>query len=112
MEIDFPGFIRALPRPDGDVALDAYLSSGDRGLVMFYEATDAEVVVPEHVHGDQWGIVLSGKVRIQVGDEMHVCHRGDTYFVPGGTPHTTWVEPGTRGVDVFEEHDRYVPRPE
>ena len=110
METDFPDFIRALPRPDADVALDAYLSSGDRGLVMFYEAPDEDVFVPEHVHGDQWGIVLQGTVRIQVGDEMHQCHRGDTYFVPDGVPHTTWVEAGTRGLDIFEEHDRYLPR--
>jgi len=108
-ENQFPEFVRNLPQPDADVALDAYLSSGDRGLVMFYEATDREVVVPEHVHGDQWGIVLSGTVRIRVGDTMHVCHRGDTYFVPSGVAHTTWVEPGTRGLDVFEEHDRYLP---
>ncbi len=110
METDFPDFIRALPRPDADVALDAYLSSGDRGLVMFYEAPDEDVFVPEHVHGHQWGIVLQGTVRIQVGDEMHQCHRGDTYFVPDGVPHTTWVEAGTRGLDIFEEHDRYLPR--
>jgi mannose-6-phosphate isomerase-like protein (cupin superfamily) len=108
-ENDFPDFIRKLPNPDEEVALDAYLSSGDRGLVMFYEATDREIVVPEHVHGDQWGIVLSGTVRILVGGVMHVCHRGDTYFVPEGVPHTTWVEPGTRGLDIFEEHDRYRP---
>ena len=108
-ENEFPDFIRHLPGPDADVTLDAYLSSGDRGLVMFYEATDSEVVVPEHVHGDQWGIVLSGTVRIEVGGEMHICHRGGTYFVPGGVPHTTWVEAGTRGLDIFEEHDRYVP---
>jgi hypothetical protein len=50
-ENEFPDFIRRLPRPDADVTLGAYLSSGDRGLVMFYEATDSEVVVPEHVHG-------------------------------------------------------------
>lgn len=112
MENEFPDFIRALPRPAGAVALDAYLSSGDRGLVMFYEATDGDIVVPEHVHGDQWGIVLAGTVRIQIGDEMNVCRRGDTYFVPAGVTHITWVEAGTRGLDIFAEHDRYLPEPE
>lgn len=106
----FPGFIRELPAPDGDVALDAYLSVGDHGLVMFYEAPDADVVVPEHTHGDQWGIVLCGTVRITIGEETRECHRGDTYFVPAGVSHLTLVRAGTRGIDVFAEHDRYVPR--
>jgi quercetin dioxygenase-like cupin family protein len=108
----FPDFIRALPAPDGDVALNAYLSSGDRGLVMFYEAAAGDVAVPEHTHGDQWGIVLRGTVRITIGDETHECHRGDTYFVPAGVPHVTWVQKGTQGLDIFEEHDRYLPRPD
>ena len=94
------------------MALDATLSVGDHGLVMFYETDDLEIEVPEHTHGDQWGIVLNGRVRILIGDEMHHCGRGDTYFVPAGVPHTTWVEPGTRGLDIFAEHDRYLPKPE
>ena len=111
MSNEFPDFVKALPRPAADVALDAYLSSGDRGLVMFYEAVDRDVVVPEHVHGDQWGIVLSGTVEIDIGGVREVCHRGDTYFVPDGVPHVTLVKAGTRGLDVFAEHDRYHPEP-
>ena len=110
MDNDFPDFIRALPPPDAEVALSAYLSSGERGLVMFYEAEEEEVVVAEHVHGDQFGIVLAGTVRIRIGDQWSLCHRGDTYFVPAGTPHLTVVEAGTRGLDIFAEHDRYSPR--
>lgn len=112
MDDVFPDFIRDLPPPDAKVALAAYLSSGDRGLVMFYEAAEEDVVVPEHTHGDQWGIVLTGTVRITIGDELHVCRRGDTYFVPAGTPHLTVVEAGSQGLDVFAEHDRYKPRSE
>lgn len=106
----FPDFVRGFPEPEGEVALDAYLSVGDHGLVMFYEASDGDVVVPEHTHGDQWGIVLRGTVRITIGDQMHECGRGDTYFVPAGVPHLTWVEAGAQGIDVFAEHDRYSPR--
>lgn len=112
MDNEFPDFIKTFPRPDAPVELDARLAGGNHGLVMFYQGSDREIVVPTHVHGDQWGVVLSGTVRIQIGDELHVCGRGDTYFVPGGTPHTTWVEPGTRGLDIFEEHDRYTPEPD
>lgn len=108
----FPDFVREFPAPDGEVALDAYLSVGDHGLVMFYEAPDDDVVVPEHTHGDQWGVVLKGTVRITIGGETHECRRGDTYFVPAGTPHVTWVGAGSRGIDVFAEHDRYLPRAE
>ena len=106
----FPDFIRNLPPPAADTELACFLSSGDRGLVMFYEARDGDAVVPEHVHGDQLGIVLKGTVRIQIGDVVRECHRGDTYYVPGGVPHITWVEQGTQGLDIFEEHDRYLPR--
>ena len=51
-------------------------------------------MVPEHTHGDQWGIVLQGTVRITIGTETHECHGGDTYFVPAGVPHR-FVEFGT-----------------
>lgn len=109
MENEFPDFIRALPHPDADTALDCYLSSGDRGLVMFYESRSEDAVVPEHTHGDQWGIVLSGSVRMQIGGATAEYGRGETYFVPAGVPHITWVAAGTRGLDIFEEHDRYRP---
>ncbi len=112
MDNEFPSFIRTLPHPNADTELDCYLSSGDRGLVMFYEARDDDAIVPEHVHGDQWGIVLSGTVRMQIGDETAEYGRGETYFVPGGVPHTTWVAAGSRGLDIFEEPDRYVPAAE
>ena len=66
----------------------------------------------EFTHMNVAVAVLSGTVEIRIGDETEVCHRGDTYFVPGGVPHVTLVRAGTRGLDVFEEHDRYRPLPD
>jgi hypothetical protein len=106
----FPDFIRALPRPDTPLPLEAYLIPSDVALSMFYEATDDEVEVSEHVHGDQWGVVLSGEVDVTISGETHTYFRGDTYFIPAGVPHAALVRAGSRGIDVFADHDRYRPQ--
>ncbi|NDY42611.1 hypothetical protein G3N55_07110 [Dissulfurirhabdus thermomarina] len=39
------------------------------------------------------------------------CTRGETYFVPAGTPHAARIEAGYADVSVFDEPGRYAPRP-
>jgi len=59
-----------------------------------------------HPH-EQCGYVISGKYHLIVeGDEKIdvIMHPGDTYAIPGGTPHSFEViEPG-EVVDVFTPH--------
>lgn len=56
-----------------------------------------------HPH-EQCGYVISGEYRLIVdGDEKIdvIMHHGDTYAIPGNTPHSFEVIEGGEVVDVF-----------
>lgn len=56
-----------------------------------------------HPH-EQCGYVISGEYRLIVeGDERIdvIMHKGDTYAIPGNTPHSFEVIEGGEVVDVF-----------
>jgi hypothetical protein len=106
----FPSFLRSLPEADLPFAgLRGWLLQGDPGLVMFNES-EVEVAVAEHSHGDQWGVILDGQIELTIGDRTHTYARGDTYFIPAGTPHRARIHPGFRAIDVFADRDRYRAR--
>ena len=111
MTDSFPDFIKALPEPDSPVDMAAHIVPNDYCLPMFYEI-DRDVDIPEHVHGAQWGVVLEGTMTMTIGDETTEYHKGDTYYVPPGVRHITRIRAGYRGVDVFADSDRYVPKEE
>lgn len=84
---EFPAFVRSLPEADLPFdGLRGWLLQSDSGQVLFNES-DIEVSVPEHAHGDQWGVVINGKIELTIGDQTRMYSRGDTYFIPAGTPH-------------------------
>lgn len=107
---EFPTFIRNLPEAalpfDG---LRGWLLQSDLGQILFNKS-NIEVSVPEHSHGNQWGVVLDGKMELTVGDQTRAYSRGDTYFISAGTVHKARIYPGFRAVDYFEDRDRYKPR--
>jgi hypothetical protein len=107
---DFPPFVRSLPEADLPFAgLRGWLLQSESGQVLFNES-DIELPVPEHSHGDQWGVVLDGKIELTIGDQTRMYSRGDTYFIPAGTTHRALIYPGFRAVDYFADPDRYHPR--
>ena len=105
----FPAFIDDLPSPDSNVPMRARIVSGGDILPMFYEV-DTDIEIPEHRHGAQWGVVLEGSMEMMIGGEERLYSRGDTYFVPSGVDHVTRIRAGYRGIDVFADPQRYVPR--
>jgi quercetin dioxygenase-like cupin family protein len=105
----FPSFIEACPAPDSPVPMTAHIVPSEHVLTMFYEIDD-EVVVPEHSHGAQWGVVLSGSMELVIDGVSNTYSQGDTYFVPDGAPHIATIHAGYRGVDVFADAHRYEPR--
>ena len=108
----FPEFIQALPEPDATLpaSMQARLIGSDDALTMFYAIPDG-ATVPEHAHGAQWGVVISGSFDLVIGGEATTYTAGDTYSVDAGVPHTAILHPGYVGIDVFADADRYGQRP-
>jgi hypothetical protein len=103
----FPAFVRNLPEADLPFeGLQGWLLQSAVGLVLYNEA-HVEVSVPEHAHGDQWGVVIDGEIEMTIAGDTQVYRRGDTYFIPGGTLHEAHIYPGFRAMDTFADVDRY-----
>ena len=105
----FPPFVHALPVPDSNFDFDAFMVQSDQAITMFYE-TDHDLLVPEHAHGAQWGVVLAGEMEMVIDGVSGHYKAGDTYYVPPDVPHLARLAAGCKGIDVFADHDRYRPR--
>lgn len=58
--------------------------------------------VPEHAHmNDQVGYLISGKLKMTIGDETRILQAGDSYAIPGGIVHQADVLEDSRLIDVF-----------
>lgn len=110
-ETSFPAFVRALPAAALPFpGLCGWLLQSNPGQVLFMEAA-VDVAVTEHSHGDQWGIVVDGALELTIGGVTRTYGRGDSYFIPAGTPHRAHLHPGFRALDYFADPDRYQARP-
>lgn len=109
MKSIFPEPIRKLTRPDIPLeGLNAYLSQGDNHQVVFMEFT-TEVILPEHSHAAQYGIVLEGRIDLTIDGVDKTFIKGDRYFIPGDTPHSGKIYAGYADVSFFDEPERYKP---
>ena len=90
---------------------------GVRGWIS--QASDHQVVfldidpigeVPQHTHGEQWGIVVEGEMELTIGGETRRYGPGDSYHIPAGVPHGAKFLSHFRAIDVFADADRYQPR--
>ena len=95
-----------------DVPLDgvhARLSQADTHQILFMEfSEDAEVA--EHSHGAQWGVVLEGRIDLEIGGKEHTFQKGDRYFIPEDVPHSARIHAGYSDITFFDDADRYRPR--
>jgi quercetin dioxygenase-like cupin family protein len=64
---------------------------------------DAGAVIPEHAHeNEQVGLLLSGSMRLRVGDDERDARPGTTWAIPPNVPHAVEVGPaGCVVVEVF-----------
>jgi quercetin dioxygenase-like cupin family protein len=60
------------------------------------------VEVPQHAHPhDQVGYLVSGRMRMTIGDQTTECAPGDSYHAPPGVPHSGAALEPSVVVDVF-----------
>ncbi len=104
---EYPDFIKSLPQADLPVQGAAgWLLNGNNGQVLFLQ-TDETTLVPDHSHGDQWGIVIEGEMELTIGGKTDTYHQGDSYFIPAGTVHKATLYKGFRALDFFADKERY-----
>ena len=107
MDQVFPEPIRNLP--EADIPLDglkAYLSQSDTHQILFMQF-EKDVDLPEHVHDDQVGIVLEGKIELVIDGEKHCFTKGDRYHIPRGVRHSAKIYAGYADITFFNEPHRY-----
>jgi quercetin dioxygenase-like cupin family protein len=108
--LGFPDFLTRFP--EAAVPFDgvkAWMVQGETNQVVFVEFRE-EVDVPEHSHTEQWELVLAGSVVLRMEGREREYQPGDSFFIPGGVSHSARVAAGYRGIIVFNEPDRYLPK--
>lgn len=75
---------------EGEVDLKPMLVGEDMLMVEIHEK--AGVIIPEHTHDDHESLVylVSGKMKLYIGDEEFIATAGDAWRHPIGVPH--WSE--------------------
>lgn len=88
-------------------------------LMLSYLEMDegAEVPLHEHPH-EQGGILISGRMELQIGEETRIVEPGGMYLIPGGVKHRAVAVGGPAVVlDVFSPvredyakmYNKYIP---
>ena len=104
---EFPAFVHALPEADIPYkGLKGWLLAGENGQVLYAES-DTEVLIPEHSHGEQWGVVIRGRIELTFQDRTRMLTRGDMYHIPSGATQRAHIFPGFRAIEHDAERNRY-----
>jgi len=87
------------------------LVHGEKTLMgEFSLAKGAEIPPHAHPH-EQTGILISGKVRFKIGDELFEAEAGDSWCIPGGIEHAVEVLEGSVVLEVFSPvREDYLPQ--
>ena len=104
---EFPAFVKNLPQADLSTdGLRGWILQSDNGQILFNEA-EVELVVSEHQHGEQWGVVVSGKIELTINGVAQLYAQGDSYHIPADAIHSGKMFPGYRAINYFADRNRY-----
>ncbi len=107
MKSIFPEPITKLPLADIPInGLTAFLSQGKTHQILFMEFLN-DVDLPEHSHAGQMGIVLEGKIELNINRQKYTYQKGDRYFIPENIKHSGKIYAGYADITFFDQPDRY-----
>lgn len=72
--------------------------------VLFMEALQ-DVIVPEHHHGAQWGVVLCGRMDLTIANACNTYHKGEFHFIPENVDHQAVLYEGWHGLYIFTRQE-------
>lgn len=108
MRYILPEMITKLPEidtPSDDIK--GYLNQGELNQSIFF-IIKAGTYLPEHSHAAQWGVVIEGEFEIAFGNEKKIYKKGDSYFVPEGTPHSGNYITDVISFDIFDDKNKFA----
>lgn len=77
------------------------LCHGDKTLMTEFRLS-AGTTLPGHCHPhEQNGYLVSGRLYLQLGDEVFMMEAGDSWCIPGGVEHGAKVELDCVAIEVF-----------
>ena len=67
--------------------------------------------LPHHSHpNEQTGYLVSGRIRLTVGDEIYTVNSGDAWCIPENVTHGAYIEENAIAIEVFSPLRKdYVP---
>jgi mannose-6-phosphate isomerase-like protein (cupin superfamily) len=103
----YPDMIQNLPEIDIQLeGIRGWLLQGKDKQVVFFEMQPA-IELPPHSHCDQWGLVVEGEIRLNIGGKPKVYRKGDRYFIPEGVVHSATFLTKVNAIDIFADPERY-----
>lgn len=103
----FPDPITELP--EANIPIDgatAYISQGTDHQILFMKFAE-DILLPEHSHDSQWGVVLEGRIDLVIDGVKKSYTKGDRYFIPKGVKHSGKIHAGYADMTYFQDKDRY-----
>ncbi len=74
-----------------------------QGMSMIFFTLDKDAPIPEHSHPhEQIGTVVSGAIRLSIGDQTEIVQPGQAYHVPPNVVHGgVSLKPDTKIIEAF-----------
>lgn len=82
--------------------VDISTAAGEKMMISVVDI-QPQAIVPLHDHPhEQMGILISGELTFEIGDEKLTLKPGDCWRIPGGVPHTCQAgDEVVKAIDIF-----------